>query len=150
MLLLLFLLSLPSLWIDVTWILVELKKCYGPEEMSRKRGWGSWFLLLVILQIPGGILRINQGTLCLIVQASPTKWHRLDGLQRPGMYCCKLLLESGYLRTGCQLVLVLERACFRSHIAESVYRHRAGEGLVNIHLFDKGIISFCEVSFPTP
>lgn len=150
MLLLLFLLSLPSLWIDVTWILVELKKCYGPEEMSRKRGWGSWFLLSDILQTPGGILKIKQGMLYLIVQASPTKQHRLGGLQRTGMYCCKLVLDSGYLRTACQLGPVLVRACFTSHVAQSVNHHRAGEGLVNIHLFDKGIISFCEVSIPTP
>ena len=40
--------------------------------------------------------------LYLIVQASSTKEHRLGRLQRPEMYFCKLVLESGYLRTGSQ------------------------------------------------
>ena len=81
--------------------------------------------------------------LYLIVQASSTKEHGLGSLQRPELYCCKLVLESGYPRTGCQCGPVLVRACFRSHTAEfSLYDHRAGEGLVYIHLFYKGIISF--------
>ena len=89
--------------------------------------------------------------LYLIVQASSTKEHRLGSLQRPEMYCCKLVLESGYPRTGYQCGPVLVRACFRSHTAEfSLYHHRAGEGVVYIHLFYKGIISFCEVSIPHP
>ena len=151
MLVLLFLLTLPSLWIDVTLLLIELKKCYSPEEMSRKRGWGSWFLFSGILQTPGGILRIKHGMLYLSIQASSTKEHRWGNLQRPELYWCKLVLESGYPRTGCQCGSVVVRACFRSHTAEfSLYDHRAGEGLVCIHLFYKGTIFFCEVSIPTP